>query len=583
MKKLTLPRQAAVILIACMLVLFISGLGVMQSLQRSHLEILYNHTQQLVKQALHETEERINTAKQTAYDIIVSDATQTNVSGYWDAVDAGTGRVSLISWTDGITNSIATYLSGNEDVLCANYIDVDKAVKVVASRKYIKLNSEQAAFLYDIAVAEDGTTLLVDGDDVGLGKDTLLVLKQLREKRRLSMRNTGVVVLFLDIKELGTGLTESWEGTFLLESNGLSFELGSGLDPVFNADSIEKGYSLKVYGSTQYFVLKIPGELFEQCIAVLPYNPIFDTSQQLIIKHTIIYAISCIAIFAAVLALIRFVTRDFVRFRGHLHGISTGSEDTIPVFNGSGHSKDTDELYQSFNLMAERINRLVHDNYDAQLAVKDAQLSALQAQINPHFLYNTLNSIYWAAKSGENDEAAAMTQDLSSLLRDAVNAEETVVSVDRELEIACNYIRIQKHRYRERLNVEFDIDSEVSELAVPKFTIQPLLENAIKYGIESSINGGVIYISINRDQDKCICQVMNDGIAPEANLSQRIREGNVVGHGTGIGLVNIDRRIRAMFGDEYGVSVYRDEAIGRTVTKVVFAAVPYDNSGEMRL
>ncbi len=76
---------------------------------------------------------------------------------------------------------------------------------------------------------------------------------------------------------------------------------------------------------------------------------------------------------------------------------------------------------------------------------------------------------------------------------------------------------------------------------------------------------------------------MNDGIAPEADLSQRIREGNVVGHGTGIGLVNIDQRIRAMFGDEYGVSVYRDDAIGRTVTKVVFAAVPYDNKGEMHL
>ena len=583
MKRLTLSRQAAILLIACMLVLFISGLGVMQSLQRSHLEILYNHTQQLVKQALRETEERINAAKQTAYDIIVSDATQTSVSGYWDAVDAGLGRVSLISWTDGITNSIATYLSGNEDVLCANFIDVDQVVKVVASRKYIKLGPEQAAYLYDISVAEDGGTLLVDGDTVGLGKDTLLVLKQLREKRRLSMRNTGVVVLFLNMQELGTSLTESWEGTFLLEDGDLSFALGSGLNPDFTTENIEKGYSLKVYGNTQYFVSKIPGKLFEQCIAVLPYNPIFDTSRQLLIKHTILYAISCAAIFAVVLALIRFVTRDFVRFRRHLHSISTGSEDTIPVFKGSGHSRDTDELYQAFNLMAERMNRLIHDNYDAQLAVKDAQLSALQAQINPHFLYNTLNSIYWAAKSGENDEAAAMTQDLSSLLRDAVNTEETVVSVDRELEIACNYIRIQKHRYRERLNVEFDIDSEVSELAIPKFTIQPLLENAIKYGIESSINGGVIFISIIRDKDKCVCQVMNEGSAPEADLSRRIREGNVVGHGTGIGLVNIDRRIRAMFGDEYGVSVYRDDVAGRTVTRVTFAAMPYDSTGEMHL
>ncbi|MBQ3760737.1 MAG: sensor histidine kinase [Clostridia bacterium] len=580
MKRFTISRQTGVILVVCMLVLFLSGLGVMQSLQRAHLKLLYGRTQQLIKQALRETEDRIAAAKQTAYDIIVSDATQTSVSGYWDAYDAGAGRVALINWTDGITNSVATYINGNDDVLCADFIDADGAVKVVASRKHIKLNPEQAAFLSAEAVKEDGGTLLMSGEGLGLGKDTLLVLKQLREKRRLSMRHTGVVILFLDIRELGSSLTDSWEGTFLLENGDMAFELGSELRNGFEADDALNGYSLREYGGVQYFVLGISGKIFEKCMAVLPYSPIFDTSRQLFLKHTLIYALICALIFAGALTLTRFMTADFARFRRHLHGISAGNTDVIPTYAAQGRSRDADELFQSFNSMAEQINRLVHDNYEAQLAVKDAQLSALQAQINPHFLYNTLNSIYWAAKSGENEEAAAMTQDLSQLLRDAVNTDENVVSVDRELEIACNYIRIQKHRYRERLNVEFDIESEVSDLAVPKFTIQPLLENAIKYGVEPSISGGTVYVHVSREGEKCVCKVMNEGSAPEADLSRRIREGNIVGHGTGIGLVNIDRRIRAMFGGECGVSVYRDEESKRTVTKVEFTAIPFEKMQE---
>lgn len=338
MKRLTISQQTGIILVICMLVFFISGMGVMQSLQHSHLELLYGRTQQLIRQALRETEDRIATAKQTAYDMIVSDTTQTSVSGYWDAFDSGAGRVTLINWTDGITNAIATCLSGNDDVLCANYIDSDGTVKVVASRRYIKLDGEQAASLNALAVAEDGGTLLVGGDAVGLDRNMLLVLKQLREKRKLSMRHTGVVILFLDMRELGVSLTNSWEGTFLLTNREVTFELGDALDESFFPDDTDDGYTLQEHGGIQYFVLNTAGKLFEKCLAVLPYNPIFNTTRQLFVKHTLIYALCCILIFIVALTLISFASRDFTRFRRHLHSISAGNTDIIPAFDASGRS-----------------------------------------------------------------------------------------------------------------------------------------------------------------------------------------------------------------------------------------------------
>lgn len=579
MKRFTLSGLTGLILALCMLALLVSGVFAMNLLQDSNLELLYSNTEQLVSNALRQTEERIEAARQTAYDIIVSDTTQNAVSGYWDAYDAGDGRAALNVWQDRITNSVSSYLQNNSDVLCANYIDPDGNIKVVASKSYMKLTDSQAEYLCPIAIEARGDTLLLRGDEVQMNGNILIVMKQLREKRQLSMRHSGVVVLFLDINKIGSALTEAWDGMFVLKGSGIELVFGEGPESNLRAEIPFSGYRLREYDGTQYFVTGLKCRLFDSGAAALPYNPIFATTKELLTRHTVIFALCCAVIFSLALTLFFFATRDFAKLRRHFASVSSGIEG----FTAKAHSRDAHELFEAFNGMAERINRLIRDNYQAELEVKDAQLAALQAQINPHFLYNTLNSIYWAAKSGENEQAATMTQDLSRLLRDAVNTDESIVSVDRELEITINYIRIQKQRYRERLNVEFDIDSEVSSLAIPKFTIQPLLENAIKYGTEHSLEGGHIEIKMTRQGDRCVCLVENEGPAPEPGLTERIREGNVKGKGTGVGLVNIDRRIRAMFGDDCGVSVERDEAAGRTVIKLEFAAVSIEKMQETKI
>ena len=291
MKRFTLSIQVSLILILCMVVLFTSGMAVMRSLQASHLEQLYSRTQQLARQALKEIEDRIESSKQTTYDIIVSDTTQNCVSAYWDASDSSAGRVALLSWVDGITNSIATYLKNNPDILCADYIDPEGSIKVVASRNYMRLSSEQAKQLSDMAVAEEGGTILVNGEEVGMSQDTLLILKQLREKRQLSMRHTGVVVLFLDVNEICSAFTETWDGLFLLQGDSIRLVIGEGPEQLIREDHFERGYSLAEYNKIQYFVLNISGKQFRNCIAALPYNPIFATAKQLLARHTVFYAL----------------------------------------------------------------------------------------------------------------------------------------------------------------------------------------------------------------------------------------------------------------------------------------------------
>ena len=193
-----------------------------------------------------------------------------------------------------------------------------------------------------------------------------------------------------------------------------------------------------------------------------------------------------------------------------------------------------------------------------QLLVKETQLRALQSQMNPHFLYNTLNSLYWMAKTAEMPAAADMISSLGILLREAISDEEFVITIDRELDIACHYFIIQKHRYEDRLEVKFDVSEECSSLVIPKFTLQPLAENAIAYGLECMLGTCTVEIRIFLEREACICQVRNTGPGPEEGLLDKLKAGIVKPKGNGIGLMNIQQRIQSVFGEAYGVDIFRE-------------------------
>ena len=272
------------------------------------------------------------------------------------------------------------------------------------------------------------------------------------------------------------------------------------------------------------------------------------------------------------------ITADIRKFIAHIHQISVENFSSLPLYEDERIvDRDIYELKNAFNAMAERINELVRENYMKQLLIKETQLSALQAQMNPHFLYNTLNSVYWMAKTEGVNSIAEMVNSLSLLLREAISDGELVIDLDKELDIVCHYITIQKLRYGERLDVTFDVSEKCSDLAIPKFTLQPLIENAIVYGVECMLEPCAVIVQIFVEDDLCVCQVKNSGPAPEANLMEKLRSGQIVPKGNGVGLLNIDQRIKAVFGEEYGISVYRKSDEQMTVAEARFKRMSTEN------
>ena len=215
-------------------------------------------------------------------------------------------------------------------------------------------------------------------------------------------------------------------------------------------------------------------------------------------------------------------------------------------------------LHQEFDSMVQRINQLIEENYVKQILLKDTQIKMLEAQINPHFLFNTLESINWQAKMNHENIISQMTESLGALLRYSVEEKSDLVTVSRELSNLNSYIQIQQIRFDDRLRFSYLVDENLTNTLIPKMSIQPLVENSIKYALEQITDVCIIEVTIARKDNNVQICVRNNGSQIDPDILTKLKKGEILPKGSGIGLENINQRIRLLFGSEYGLS-FRNE------------------------
>lgn len=203
-------------------------------------------------------------------------------------------------------------------------------------------------------------------------------------------------------------------------------------------------------------------------------------------------------------------------------------------------------LTQEFKIMLEKIDSLIHENYEKQLLLMDTRYQMLQAQINPHFVSNTLNAVNWMIKAGENHDASKMIVELGSLLQAAVSP-ELYTTVEREMEIAESYITIQRFRYRSRIIFTVEKQGNLKEYIVPSMILQPLIENAIYYGADRSLSVCGIYVSAKEGGQGMLLCVRDEGAGMGEDELEAVRNGTAKAKGHGIGLKNIRERLRMAY------------------------------------
>ena len=236
-------------------------------------------------------------------------------------------------------------------------------------------------------------------------------------------------------------------------------------------------------------------------------------------------------------------------------------------------------LSMKFNQMMDCIRNLKEQVIEEQEDKRKYELQALQAQINPHFLYNTLDSIIWMAETNDSN-IVAMTEALAKLFRISLNKGNEEISLERELEHVKNYLIIQSMRYADKFTYDIQTEGHVENCHVIKLILQPIVENCIYHGIKKKRGTGKITIRAYRREQNLIIEVSDDGCGMPEEICRKILSDEIESEnisGSGIGVKNVNERIQLRFGKKYGLSYSSEEGVGTTVTYVL----PYNEGGSI--
>jgi two-component system sensor histidine kinase YesM len=239
--------------------------------------------------------------------------------------------------------------------------------------------------------------------------------------------------------------------------------------------------------------------------------------------------------------------------------------EDFDVQAGSIWHDEVGQLSFAMVKMAQRMKELINEVYKKEIAKKEAEMNMLQAQINPHFLYNTLASISSLAIRSGDKRIEEMVTHLAKFYRISLNKGKTVVSFNEELKLTKSYIAIQQLRFKGLLHLHFAIEEAALPYPVVKLMLQPFIENAINHAIWDDEAGINVIIKVSVMEDKLLLEVIDDGMGMRPDTLERIRSGDVLDGTTGYGILNVDRRIKMTFGDSYGVHIYSRFGIGTTV------------------
>ena len=282
-----------------------------------------------------------------------------------------------------------------------------------------------------------------------------------------------------------------------------------------------------------------------------------------------VYVLTAIILVIVALLFSRFMARSITlpiqKLRDSMKKVQEGGFSVSDVVVDSRN--EIGSLTKSFDVMIHRIHELMEQNVHEQEEKRKSELKALQSQINPHFLYNTLDSIIWMAEGKKNEEVVLMTASLARLLRQSISNEDEVVPIANEVEYARGYLTIQKMRYKDKLEFQIEVDSSILYIPLIKLVLQPIIENAIYHGLKYKESKGLLIVKGFMKDGNAVLQVIDDGVGMDEETLAHIYDKHKVNyHSNGVGVYNVQKRLKLYYGEDYGITYTSELGKGTTAT-----------------
>lgn len=405
-------------------------------------------------------------------------------------------------------------------------------------------------------------------------KDSSLIMgRQIRKIPELSLDDLGTLVIRIDPNKLVSRHTKKHNSKIsIISKNSIIFQENNTIKSInirILLDS-EKDFDIKKIQGKKYLITKRFSSYTEWFfINMLPYENIFYNINIMKLIMTVIFLLVFLfsIFFAMHLALEIAGPIDNLSKKMKIEEIGDLENLKLVDTNIYNMNDEIAKLDRDFTFMVKKIKELIEENYVKQIMIKDSQYKALQAQINPHFLYNTLDSINWMAKLVKQPQIATMVKSLGNLLRNSISKKSYMITIKEEMEILHDYITIQKIRYEDRLDFKMNISEELTEFFIPKLSLQPIVENSITYGLESMVETCIIAITAKALDNTIVITVIDNGPGVKHDILEKLKNSQINPKGSGIGLKNIDARIKTIFGEDYGICISNNPD-GGTIVKV---------------
>ena len=336
-------------------------------------------------------------------------------------------------------------------------------------------------------------------------------------------------------------------------------------------------------GQRRQVTVKTVGYTGWKLVGVVPSENLWDNYGQLLLFFLFIVIFSVFLLVLVNLRLSAWITAPLKKLDRAVKELEAGREAVDLKVNGP---YEVEHLSRSIQSMVSTMRHLMDDILQQEEQKRRSELDVLQSQINPHFLYNTLDSVIWMTENGRTEDAVVMLTSLARLFRISLSRGSNIITVAEELEHARHYLTIQKMRYKNKFSAEISAEDGVESLHTIKLIVQPILENAIYHGMDYADGDGEIRVLAARDGEDVVIQVSDNGPGmPEEVVSRLLDQGGAYGaagsKGSGIGLRNVHRRIQLTFGREYGLTILSEPDDG-TAVRIRLPALDEEQSRKYR-
>jgi two-component system, sensor histidine kinase YesM len=295
----------------------------------------------------------------------------------------------------------------------------------------------------------------------------------------------------------------------------------------------------------------IPGWTF---IHIQDIHLLLQKITQTQIEYGICFMLISLFVFLTMLRLSGFICTPLADISKHMLSTKNGIFTQLPE-KRKIKVTEIQDLTESYNTMSAKINHLINEVYQKQLDLTDVKYKMLQKQINPHFLYNTLDTIHWKAVASGDSTIADMTLALSSLLRSSIKKPD-IISLQEEMELVQNYMVIQQIRFEKRLVFIMNQSPDLMQFRLPKITLQPLIENSIKHNLEKYDGVCKISVSAKQENGQLFISVEDNGTHADTGYINRIIRERPTSQNDSSGLYNINYRLETCFGEQYGLTAF---------------------------